>query len=289
MHAKIKKIPKYFFALLTEVPLKDLYLIFKYVKCKHLLRALAGRAKKRPAGIELRDPSFHEILFLSEVRGYRKELVDEDLYRWEVHGKNYYATHIQFEELFLEYLAGIFTDIYAFDWTQKTVLDIGGFIGDSALYFLANGAKHCVICEPLPENVKALHHNLQHHVEKITIIQKALALEEGLVTLYSNCPQGSAEFGRMKGNHQVKCEGTTILTLLQRDRFDVVKLDCEGAEECLLPIAEEVLRSVPYWIIETHGSEIHQNILNKFERSRFEKTRDAVITPTVHVLHFQMR
>ncbi len=71
---------------------------------------------------------------------YRQKPVEKDLWHWNYNGRNFYASNTQFVSFYREYLQGKFDEIYTHDWNQKTVMDLGGFIGDSALYFLDNGA-----------------------------------------------------------------------------------------------------------------------------------------------------
>ena len=50
---------------------------------------------------------------------------------------------------------------------NKTVIDIGGFIGDSAIYFILKGAKKCITLEPFPANFKILLKNIQKIILQI--------------------------------------------------------------------------------------------------------------------------
>jgi Methyltransferase FkbM domain len=90
-----------------------------------------------------------------------------------------------------------------------------------------------------------------------------------------------------QGQHQLRCQGTAIQDILNKHRpIDVIKIDCEGGEEHLLGMTEKEIRSVPYWIIETHSLHLHQAIIKKFCENDFSIAYDSALAPSVNLLHF---
>lgn len=264
----------------------------------------------------MREGGFHEIHHFLKMIPYRKEKMEEDFYRWEVAEKSYMATGVQFAGFFGEYLSGVFEHLYPFDYRGKTVLDIGGFIGDSALFFLEKKAKYCLVCEPSSKNVKAMEYNLQNYKNQIEIVPAALASQDGLITLSSSFPEGDEGFGikveeasaqtgilqlgakilhvlgcrrerPWEREHHLCCQGLSIATLLRKKDFDVVKIDCEGAEIYLADVEEDLLRSVPFWMIETHSLKIHAIVEEKFKRAGFTQTLLLLLSSNVQMVHFK--
>ena len=112
----LKEIPRYFFKLFKEASLKDIYLILKHVKLKYLPHALGSLADSRPRSVELRNSGFFEILQFIQLMGHRREHTSNSIYRWGYQGESYYASILQFRGLFLEYISGVFNNLYALDW-----------------------------------------------------------------------------------------------------------------------------------------------------------------------------
>jgi len=113
-----------------------------------------------------------------------------------------------------------------------TVLDIGGHIGLFALKMYALGASRVISVEPEPNNVEVHRQNLRDYRQHLLI--EAACIGENLpsTTLYVNN-------GRNKGRHSVQyfnnSRPITVATvefsrLIQLAPFDVLKVDCEGAE-----------------------------------------------------------
>ncbi len=137
---------------------------------------------------------------------------------------------------------------------HKTVVDIGGNIGDSALYF-SRGAKKVVAIEPYPyafglakKNVKA------NRRENIVLVNAAVGAKRGKITLdkdYQNKPSAD-----LKSFNQG--ETIPIVTLSDiAERFlvkdAVLKIDVEGGEYAiLLDTPDNVLRRFEEIILEYH-------------------------------------
>jgi FkbM family methyltransferase len=290
MLQKLKKMPRYAAKAIQQANISDVFQLLTHVKMKHWLIALAAYVDKRSASVEMKHQlGMQDIHLLLNILPYRRKRLENNFFLWEHGNKRFCATHLQFIGLYLEYFSGQFDKIYAFDWKDKVVLDVGGFIGDSALYILEKGAKQVIIYEPLPENTFALHYNLQAYKEKIQVHQKAVAQQEGMLTLSSSLPIGSLGFGMEKGEYQIQCQGISLSQMLKQHQVDVVKLDCEGGEAHLVDLSVDELRSIPYWIVETHNHEIYRNVLNKFNTCGFAKIQDVAVTPCVNLLHFQKK
>jgi FkbM family methyltransferase len=289
MYKRLKKVPPYLLKLIKTGKLREVKELYQRVDSSIFLNALAARLDRRPFLAYLKDFGPQEINTYLDLLPYRRQHVEEYLFFWEINKRRFLATPMQFWGLHKEYLQGVFHSHYAFPWQEKRVLDIGGFIGDSALYFLENGAKKVTIYEPLVKNIKALKFNLEAYPNQVEVHQKAIAEKTGRVRLASKEPIGSLGFGMEEGSYQIDCEGVTFTQLLSSHAFDIAKIDCEGAERFLSDVKDTLIKSIPYWIIETHSPSIYQSINQAFIQHGFKKLRDFALSPDVNLLHFERK
>lgn len=291
MLKQIKKLPKYALKWFREGSASELFHMVRNVKPKHLLIALAARLDRKATHVQFRDSILeHEINQFMELIPFRRKRIVEDIYLWEFGQKHICCNYMQLLGLREEFIGGLFDDIYRYDWKGKRVVDIGGFVGDTALHFLSEGAGKIFVYEPVSKNMQALKFNLKRFDDKIECFQEALADKNGPFTLFSDEPECSCGFGIKQGKHELQCQGISITDILNRHApIDVMKVDCEGGEEHLLGMTESEISSVPYWIIETHSSDLHQQITKKFCENGFSIVNDKVLAPSVNLIHFKKR
>jgi len=289
MYKKMKKLPSYIMKAINKGNFSDFYEIIKNVRLNHLLIALAARVDNRLASINIRcDNEPIDINHFIDLLKLRRKRIYKDIYAWVLNGEQVFANYRQFRGLQAEYFTGIFADIYNYDFNNKTVLDIGGFVGDTALYFFKKGARKVIIYEPILKNVQALNYNLSHYNDKIEVYQQALADKNGLFSMFSSEPEGGLGFGIEKGDYQIQCQGIKMTDILLKHPYiDVVKIDCEGGEQYLLDLTKQEIMSVPYWIIETHTNEIYRNIVTKFQECGFSNVFESHLNSSVSLLHFR--
>lgn len=289
MYKQIKKMPRYFLKMLKNGSIKDVYHTATNVKLEHLLIALAARMDRNPTNVNFRgELGGQEINQFLDLIHHRKNKIEDDIYFWDFGNKQIYGNYVQALGAYGEYVSGVFDTIYKFDWQDKTVVDIGGFIGDTALYFLSKGAKKVVVYEPVAKNVKVMTMNLDGKEKLVQYHQKALAAENGPVFFSSEQPQGSCGFGQATpGDYRVECSGVTISKILGDNYpIDVIKVDCEGGEEHLLGMSYGEIRSVPYWIVETHTEDLYTKIIKKFSDDGFSMIYEKMLAPAISLMHF---
>jgi FkbM family methyltransferase len=269
---------------------KEVFQIIKNVQTRHLLVALAARVDNRVSHVSLKhDAEPVEINHYIEFLKYRGNHILDDIYEWQIEGEKLFGNYRQMIGMENEYLTGIFKEIYQYQWKGKTILDIGGFVGDTALYFLKNGAKNVIVYEPLKKNIQALHLNLSAYQGKFEAHQKALAKHNGVFIISSNEPEGGLGFGSSEGSYKIHCEGIKIQDMLRKHPgVDAIKVDCEGAEIHLLELTKSQLQAIPYWIVETHSTDLYNKILRHFHDCGFKKTFDRHLSDTVSLLHFEI-
>jgi len=109
------------------------------------------------------------------------------------------------------------------------VIDVGANVGDSALYFVLNGAKKVIAVEPLPNVAKCAEENLRLNVaaDKVKVVNAALGGEPVSVP----CDQAvysSGGFSTLKGSGPCRVPGVTLGYLLNmfEDPY-LLKMGCE--------------------------------------------------------------
>lgn len=124
------------------------------------------------------------------------------------------------------------------DYGGKTILDIGADYGSTASFFLSKGAKSVVAVEPDMERFRKLQ-EYADETEMLTAINMKIV-----------------------GANQME-------DLLVRFKPDVVKLDCEGCEQVLADVKEEIARIPSMYVIEMHSEKIQDSLERFFKKTRF--------------------
>ena len=117
---------------------------------------------------------------------------------------------------------------------KKTLIDIGGNIGDTAIYF-ANKGYDVIAFEPLPQICEIAYKNIDLNPnlkERIKFINKAVSCKNGTLTI-SFDEENSAIAGEFnKSEKKIDVEATTIKDIITDFQIkpDIIKIDCEGCE-----------------------------------------------------------
>jgi FkbM family methyltransferase len=137
----------------------------------------------------------------------------------------------------------------------REVVDVGANVGDSALYFVLNGARRVIAVEPLPNVARCAEENvrLSGAADKIKVLNAALSDEPVSVPCDYDLSL-SGGFSTLKGSGPCKVPGVTISDLLSMiDDPYLLKMDCEGCEaQVILGPERERLRAFEHIILETH-------------------------------------
>jgi len=137
----------------------------------------------------------------------------------------------------------------------REVVDVGANVGDSALYFVLNGARKVIAVEPLPNVAKCAEENvrLSGAADKVKVINAALSNEPVSVPCDYDV-SSSAFFSTLRGSGPCKVPGVSLSDLLSMiDDPYLLKMDCEGCEaQVILGPERERLRAFEYIILETH-------------------------------------
>ncbi len=153
--------------------------------------------------------------------------------------------------------------VYGESYQGLRVLDVGGYNGESTLFFLMQGAQEVACVEPAPTLVA----NIQKHLERNGLQARAKVFPIALGAVEGEGKLLLTE--EMLGNRLLPeassaapaCQLTvpvwSFARLLQElgwEEIDVAKIDCEGCEYGLFAATPDaLLRRVRVWIVEVHG------------------------------------
>ncbi len=158
--------------------------------------------------------------------------------------------------------------LYDGDYRGMSIVDIGGYIGETAIFFAQKGAKRVFCVEPAPDNLVLLNQNVSQSSlgDRIVVIEAAVLSRDGKVSFYtdqSHYPSFHvAQFHEFMRRYLSEGAVTNVkamsfdklLAYTGLEEVDLVKLDCEGAEyDILLNTPDSVLRQVCRYIIEYHN------------------------------------
>jgi FkbM family methyltransferase len=116
---------------------------------------------------------------------------------------------------------------------NKSVLDIGAFVGDSPIYFILKGAKKVYVVEPHPDAYNEMLENikLNNMGDKIIPINIGINYDNGYVSIYKSVPdtQGALLKPEEKG---IKASAGKLSEIIDKYNIDaqILKMDCEGCE-----------------------------------------------------------
>ena len=257
---------------------------FSHAK-KYLLKVCRERPNPYTTFVLSKDRQRSLCIWAIKQIKHRKKHVIEDLYLWELGGEQWLANLDHIHGLH-EYLVEGFDGQYRCDCKGKVVLDIGGYIGDTARFFFKNGASKVVVYEPIAKNVACLNFNLaQMNAE---VIPKGVGSENGKAVIKSNYPPGHIGFGNHEGRYSAAFEVESFSSILSLVKADVIKVDCEGFEKHLLDVDASLLRNIPFWMIEVHSHTLALQLEHLFLRAGFEQKTMPKQPGHFGVFHYQL-
>ena len=164
-------------------------------------------------------------------------------------------------------------EIYYRDYSNKVVLDVGGFIGETAAFFSAWGAAKVIIYEPVAINHEFIRTNIALNCINAELHEEGIGEKDGYAMIHYDTV--GIGFGlNDKGAHEMKIKIRSIRRVIDESGADIAKFDCEGAERSLISVPSEILRKIGLYIIEVHTPEIKKAIIDKFKSSGFDLVKD---------------
>ncbi|MCS7297339.1 MAG: FkbM family methyltransferase [Bacteroidia bacterium] len=197
-------------------------------------------------------------LRLKEVDYRSKRLI------WELAPEVHIATQTE-QGLDIVALAEVFIGRpYGSNFKDMRVLDIGGYKGESAIFFALNGAASVACIEPSPVAAEHILENiaLSGFENRIKYYPVAIGSERGTQSFFITAEEasGSSLFPTLRAsNLSYRTAEVPVYTLedileeLGWSEADFAKVDCEGCEYMIFASTPtETLRRVKVWAIETH-------------------------------------
>ncbi|MCQ4367235.1 MAG: FkbM family methyltransferase [Sulfolobales archaeon] len=168
--------------------------------------------------------------------------------------------------------------VYNFlDVTNKTVVDVGAGIADTAIYFALRGAKRVIAFEPFPKIFDIAQRNVKANgLEDKVILVNAGCGYDGEVRVKedveSNASAGLRDFG--EGVKIPMYSLNTIVSKFNVEKGSVLKVDCEGCEYDLFRNASrEALDRFDQIEMEYHYG--YKELVNILKKNGF-KTKNTI-------------
>lgn len=179
-------------------------------------------------------------------------------------------------------------DFNSIDFRNKVVLDVGGFIGDTAVLFSAMGAKKVIIYEPVLAHHELIKINTMLNGVNAEIHEEGLGETDGYATVHYEKPGIDFGLGNC-GTQEMKMKIRSAQHIIEDSGAEIAKFDCEGAEINLVNVPDDVLRKMSFYVIEVHSTEIRRAISTKFRNCGFDLVKDVPNTagPSYSVLFFK--
>lgn len=185
------------------------------------------------------------------------------------------------------YLLEITNGVYDCDFKGKIVLDVGGFCGESAVFFAVHGAKKVVIYEPVLENHKFIKDNLTRNHVNAEVHDQGIGQKTGIKKIRYDIIDPS--FGLThNGSKEREIKVKSVADVIESSGADIAKFDCEGGETSLLNVPESTLRRIGFYMIETHSLKIKNEITKKFTNAGFVQKRSPItLNGKMSMLYFE--
>ena len=220
--------------------------------------------------------------------------VDNDLYTFELkslanglfaaksNDTSFFGPVESLMAYFLECLRGV----YGCNYQGKTVLDVGGFCGETAVFFASQGAKKVVIYEPVKVHHGLIRRNVAFNAINAELHEEGLGEKDGEVSI--NYDDVGLGFGLTnKGLKSLNIAVKNAEDILSQSQADIAKIDCEGAEINLIKVPKDILRLISCYLIETHTKAIREAITKKFMESGFKESQvPERLSNEIYVVYF---
>ena len=175
--------------------------------------------------------------------------------------------------------------IYEFELKDKVVLDIGGFQGETAVYFARQEARKVIVYEPIPSNCKLILQNLNlNQITNVELHAAGVGDHDGVETVRYNKIDPS--FGCTNaGSKEISFNVKNIADVLNESDADIAKIDCEGAERHLINVRDEILKTINYYMIETHQKWIKDALTIKFMQIGYKLIKEKKLSQDIDMIY----
>jgi FkbM family methyltransferase len=151
------------------------------------------------------------------------------------------------------------------------ILDAGANIGTTSAWFLSHFPEsRLVAVEPELSNFALLQKNCAPFENRVSLVRAAIWPTLANLSLRLNSDHNAVQVAESPDG---SCPGVTVPMLMRQfglPRLDVFKCDIEGSEKELFSIdSDEWLRQTRFIVVETHGSDCLDAVLEATSRHGF--------------------
>jgi len=196
----------------------------------------------------------------------------ENGWAYDLANKYWIKNNVRFRNMHWPILEVFDFDNYeGIDVNGKVVIDVGAFVGNTAIYFALKGAKGIIAIEPLPANYEELldNVNLNGMRNKINVINAALGSKHGVVKVPRNVPVSirgsSVDMYKKHGiGKLIDIESITLSDLINEHAINgdnaVLKMDCECCEYDVILNDYDHVRLFRELIFEYHSYVVNKSV-----------------------------
>ncbi|MGI0100139.1 MAG: FkbM family methyltransferase [Candidatus Micrarchaeaceae archaeon] len=155
---------------------------------------------------------------------------------------------------------------------RKDVVDVGAYVGDTAISFIANGARHVYAFEPYPYlcRIAAINIKANRLANRITMVNAGCGAKASKTTISRNAERftGITANGAKRGNKNIDVVALGDIVKRYNLSNAVLKLDCEGCEYGIVSKTDTaILRRFSEIQIEYHYG--YRNLENRLKEAGF--------------------
>jgi len=216
-------------------------------------------------------PYEYYTLKLAVFHGYS---INKDGDQWELSKGNMHfrMTTDTFSYALLD--DDILSHYQSIDFKGKTVLDVGGYIGDTAVLFHHLGAEKIIIYEPVKAHIPLIMKNIELNHINAEVKNLGVGRAKGLSTVHYH--DLNLRFGRDTDDLTLK-KMTIMLedikNVILESHADIAKFNCESCEEAILSLDQETIQKISIYVVEMHEEDLERQLLEKFKGAGFEHVR----------------
>ena len=189
---------------------------------------------------------FYHFILLMGVRGWKIDQIGDSLFSAKKHGAIYTIRKLK-NNLFntesakirmitpLDSLIVFFTEseMYECDCTNKTVLDVGGYCGETAVFFWSRGAMKIIVYEPVLAHHDFIKKNVRLSGIKAELHEEGIGKDDGTIAI--NYDYANQKFGLLsEGKSQSEIRIRNVTDAIIESKADIAKFDCEGLRQASL-------------------------------------------------------
>jgi len=226
----------------------------------------------------LRDPFANWSLCMA-FSGEKVVKAGKDAYIWR--NRLFYVPSELAEDFFFVVLIETVGKVYSFERRHDVVVDVGGFLGETAWWFITEGyAKRVLVFEPV--YYELCRRNIGDVAE---VYPQAVYWSKGVLRF-----RVSGLGSRVAPDGEKVVEAVTLAEVLSSLTGSVaVKMDCEGCEEVLLHTPCEVISRAEEYVIEFHPWNDMEGIVKYMEDCGFNSSLRVASSDTAIYYYFRKK